>query len=342
MSTPPGPPLILGVDAGGTSTRCLVIGLDGRVYGRGRAAGANRYSGADPSCALHSAMESALNGVDRRRVVAGHIALAGAAGADLPGLRAQAATRWEALGLQGGLSVGDDLAAAVAAGTDAADALLLLAGTGAVSAAYRGHRLVARSDGYGWLLGDEGSGVWIGRQALTRALAALDGRGPRTALTPLVTEHLQLRPEPLGTATDQGRDIVRAVHAAPPAAMARLAPVVDGAARRGDHVARAIVEEAAGLLLTSLRAARKAAAMEGARVPLVLAGGLLTADTLLAEAVETRLRAHHLHEPVRRAQDGAAGAAAIALRRLPAGLVPAGDVPRLHRLIAGLGDQAAG
>ncbi|MFD3326668.1 N-acetylglucosamine kinase [Streptomyces sp. NPDC058701] len=341
MSTPPGSPLILGVDAGGTSTRCLIIGLDGRVRGHGRAAGANRYSSADPFAALNSAMDSALNDVDRRRVVAGHIALAGAAGADLPGLQSQAATMWRELGMQGSLSVGDDLAAAVAAGTDAADALLLLAGTGAIAAAYRGHQLVARSDGYGWLLGDEGSGVWIGRQALTRTLAALDGRGPHTGLTTLVTEHLQVRPQPWRTPTDVGRDIVTAVHAEPPAAMARLAPLVDETARRGDPVAGAIVEEAAGLLLNTLRAVQEAASVEDARIPLVLAGGLLTTGTCVAEAVETRLRAH-VHGPLYRAGDGAAGAAALALRHLPGHHLPPAALPRLHRLIIGRGDERAG
>ncbi|MFD3870074.1 N-acetylglucosamine kinase [Streptomyces sp. NPDC058623] len=341
MSTLPSPPLVLGVDAGGTSTRCLIIGLDGRMRGHGRAGGANRYSGADPFAALNCAIGSALGDVDRRRVVAGHIALAGAAGADLPGLRSQAAILWRDLGMQGSLSVGDDLAAAVAAGTEAADALLLLAGTGAIAAAYRGHQLVARSDGYGWLLGDEGSGMWIGRQALTRILAALDGRGPHTALTTLVTEHLQVRPQPRGTPTDLGRTIVTVVHAEPPAAMARLAPLVDEAARRGDPVAGAIIEEAAGLLLNTLRAAQEAGAVEGARIPLVLAGGLLVTDTLVAEAVETRLRADG-HGPVHRAKDGAAGAAALALRRLPAHHLPPAALPRLHRLIIGRADERAG
>ncbi|GAA4981953.1 hypothetical protein GCM10025734_02690 [Kitasatospora paranensis] len=70
------------MDAGGTSTRCAVVGLDGRVHDRGRGAGGNLRSSSDSAAALHRALEGALAGVERRRVLAGHLAFAGAAGQD--------------------------------------------------------------------------------------------------------------------------------------------------------------------------------------------------------------------------------------------------------------------
>lgn len=59
---------------------------------------------------------------------------------------------------------------------------VIAAGTGAVTLAV-GPTRVLRVDGWGHLLGDLGSGFWIGREALSAVLAAFDGRGPATVLT---------------------------------------------------------------------------------------------------------------------------------------------------------------
>src|SRR5436305_8154 len=56
------------------------------------------------------------------------------------------------------------------------------AGTGAGAAVIDDGALVRRADGYGWLVGDEGSGVWIGTEAVRAALRAYDGRGAPTTL----------------------------------------------------------------------------------------------------------------------------------------------------------------
>ena len=46
-----------------------------------------------------------------------------------------------------------------------------------------------RSGGWGYVLGDEGSGYWIGRAALRAVLREADHRGPATVLTPMLLEH---------------------------------------------------------------------------------------------------------------------------------------------------------
>lgn len=62
---------------------------------------------------------------------------------------------------------------------------VVASGTGVVTLAVGESRL-ARVDGWGYLLGDAGSGFWIGRAGLDAVLRAHDGRGPATALTPVV------------------------------------------------------------------------------------------------------------------------------------------------------------
>lgn len=61
------------------------------------------------------------------------------------------------------------------------------AGTGVVTLAV-GLTEVARVDGWGYLLGDAGSGYWIGRAALDAVMRAHDGRGPATALSGFVSQ----------------------------------------------------------------------------------------------------------------------------------------------------------
>lgn len=58
-------------------------------------------------------------------------------------------------------------------------------GTGTVTLAV-GATDTARVDGWGWLMGDIGSGFWIGRAGLDAAMRAYDGRGPATGMLDLV------------------------------------------------------------------------------------------------------------------------------------------------------------
>ncbi len=63
--------------------------------------------------------------------------------------------------------------------------VMVAAGTGVVTLAVGPQRL-ARVDGWGYLIGDAGSGYWIGRAGLDAVMRAFDGRGAATALTPVV------------------------------------------------------------------------------------------------------------------------------------------------------------
>ncbi|TPX03194.1 hypothetical protein FJ656_18475, partial [Schumannella luteola] len=62
---------------------------------------------------------------------------------------------------------------------------VVASGTGVVTLAV-GAAGVARIDGWGYLMGDAGSGFWIGRAALDAVMRAHDGRGPSTSLTSVV------------------------------------------------------------------------------------------------------------------------------------------------------------
>ncbi|WP_433236974.1 N-acetylglucosamine kinase [Streptosporangium sp. CA-135522] len=301
--------LVIGVDGGGTSTRCVVATESGEVAGRGYGKGANTLSAADPGGSLRAALRAALGNLDPRRVAGG---VFGLAGADSAPERAEslATEAWRAAGLAGRPAVVPDMLAAFAGATEEPSGKVLIAGTGAVAARIGDRRVVRRADGYGWLLGDEGSGTWIGRRAVQAALASLDGRAAPTAL----------RGGILGGASAQ--QIVSMVHRgiaeSGPAWLARLAPEVESVARAGDAAALAILEEAARRLVGTVRSLGPGSG------PLVLAGSLLTEPTLLAAKVRAELGG-----VAAGARDSAAGAAALALY----GVSPGSSIEAHRRLI---------
>ncbi|GAB2848997.1 BadF/BadG/BcrA/BcrD ATPase family protein [Actinocorallia aurea] len=331
-------PYVVGIDAGGTHTRCALATLDGTVVGEGRGPGANPNSGGDPERALGEALSEAMSGFDPSAVLGGVFGIAGAGAAGRPVLVSASQRAWEKLGIAGQPEVFTDIAINFASGTAATSGIVVFAGTGAGAAVIRDGEIVARADAYGYLLGDEGSAVWIGRQGVKAALAAMDGRGAETLLAHTVPEALLgreatagLRPRSLvlaGSGQEPpgfGRPlppppmglpqaILREVYGAPPAALGKIGPVVGEAAALGDEVAYRIVREAADSLLLDVDAITPALGDPDA--PIVMAGSVLSGG-MVADLVRAGLRERFTREPCE-AGDGAAGAARMAIRRLAA------------------------
>ena len=256
--------IVLGLDVGGTSVRCAVVRDGGEVLGFAREPGANfRSSGPEGPLHLRRAVERALAaaGAAPGEVDAVGVGAAGAAQAGRVQVEAMLQQAWAGLGLPDAVLVGDLEVAFRSAAPDP-EGVLLLAGTGAVAARFEGWELVARCDGMGWLLGDVGSGAWIGREVLRAAAAAMDHRGPETALAEAVSKELGLPGD-----GDPRQALIAAATPLPPSAWGRFAPLalgLDGA----DAVATGLLDRAAEGLLTA------AMAVEAPR-RVVFAGGLL-------------------------------------------------------------------
>jgi glucosamine kinase len=152
--------------------------------------------------------------------------------------------------------------------------ILVLAGTGSVAYGINEAGEKARVGGWGYLMGDEGSGYWLGIQALRFVMHAYDGRENPTTLTESVLTALNLKDEsyiPLWLHQDdttRNRDI------------ARLAPLVMEAATAGDDIANRIVDSAVQELLRLCQTAIRRLDMSDP--PIAFAGGLLENPTLLS------------------------------------------------------------
>ena len=268
----------LGADAGGSHST-VVIGTGTGVLGRADGPGAAmRPSGAAKSAAV-------LTETARRAAAQAGVelpverAVVGAAGAG----RAQEQAELEAALIDAGVArrvrvlADGEVALATAFGTG--PGILLNAGTGSIAYARDPAGELHRAGGYGWQLGDEGGGYWLGRRALDVAARSQDGRGEGSTLLARLLGALGLQ---------HFDDLVRWSATATPAQMAALAPHVLNAAREGEGVARQAVDDAARELV-ELVAVLVRYFPGTAPVPVAVAGGLLLPQSPLTAAFGTRL-----------------------------------------------------
>lgn len=275
--------VVVGVDGGGSSTRAVVTDERGEELGGATGPGcAVRPGEAAASAGVIAAVvrdalaAAALDDVMPRALCAG-VAGTGRE-AEREGLR-------EALS---GLQVADEVLVqpdAVVALDDAfgdGSGVLLVAGTGSVAFARGPAGTVARCGGWGPVIGDEGSGAWIGRRALSIVAAASDGREPATALVGAILTAAEVA---------SVEELIPWAAAATPASLASLAPVVVGVAEAGDLRANALLGIAVEELMLHVRTlGRQLFVDERAHIPVALAGGLLTRGSPLRRRLEHRIR----------------------------------------------------
>lgn len=231
--------LRIGVDAGGSGTRVRVV-RDGETVGE-----ATGPSGAvRPGQALATGLaiaETVRRALVQARLVTARVEtlVVGAAGAGRePERQALAqALRGERLAEQ--IVVTTDIAIAFADAFGDGPGLLLAAGTGSVAMARDAAGAWHRAGGWGWQVGDEGSGAWLGREAVRLVLRMRDGRADATPLAAAVREAARM-PD------DDG--LVRWGNAASAGELASLAPVVLRHAADGDPAAARLRAEAASAL----------------------------------------------------------------------------------------------
>ena len=160
--------------------------------------------------------------------------------------------------------------------------VLLISGTGSIAFGRGPTGLTARCGGWGPAFGDEGSGAWIGRKALSVVSAASDGREPETALTGAILTAAQV---------NELSELITWAASATPSTLASLAPVVMSVADAGDLRANSIVSLAVEELSLHVRAlARQLFVDERASLPAALTGGMLKRGSTLRRRLEHRLK----------------------------------------------------
>jgi N-acetylmuramic acid 6-phosphate etherase len=332
--------LVLGVDGGGSKTLAWLAPLvaeaasfgnsegdSSRQPGRslhaiGEAGPSNPQSAgwaaalANVDRAIHNAFVAA--GIPRATVASACLAIAGAGReAEQERLRTWAQQRR----IAEHVVVTHDAQPVLAAGTPHGTGIAVIAGTGSfvfgsvgVQASACGPQpegctptaCTARAGGWGFLIGDDGSGYDIARQGLRAAMTAVDGRGPATNLERAFAEALGV---------SSARDLPAAVarHADDREWIAGLARIVFTAAEAGDAVAAGILDRAADDLAALIESVARQLCAGTHPVPLALAGGLLVHSALLQDRlVECVGRRGVIVETIGLVPDPVAGAVMIA------------------------------
>lgn len=291
--------IVAGIDAGGTKTRAFAVTRDGEIVGRGAGGPGNLLSSPDPAGSISAALGEALAGRRADAVVLS------CAGGDRAADRERGREILRAIvGPDIPVDVTHDAQAALYAGNAAGRGVVLIAGTGSVAYGRNANGDEERSGGWGYLIGDEGSAFWIGKEGLRAASADFDGRGAATA----ISRHLY---------RDLGVDGFHGVlpllygrpHPAP--AIGAATRAVAQANSEGDAVAAGIVERGARELARAATVvARKLGLTDG---PVYLAGGAFENVRALEHGVRRELLAalpRAAVEPV--AEEPAMGAARLA------------------------------
>lgn len=260
---------VLGIDIGGSSSRARLVAGD-RVVAEARGPGAN-VALIDPKLVEQRLIEL-IGRLGSPRPVA---CCAGAAGSEA------AAARRRLEELLGTLLPGTKVLVVhdtrlILAAADVEAGIALIAGTGSVAYARNSEGHEARVGGWGWMLGDEGSGSWIVRAALRELMRRREGGEPQGELGDRLLAAIGIADllETIGH--------MQGYHEA--GQWAAFAGSVFDAA--GDPGAVRIIDTAAQSLA---QLAGRAGAKVGVKRPVVLAGGLLTNQPDLLTRVQAQI-----------------------------------------------------
>ncbi|WP_309129593.1 BadF/BadG/BcrA/BcrD ATPase family protein [Microbacterium sp.] len=300
--------LLLGIDAGGTSTRAVLTDSRGECLGYGIGGRGNPIS-AGPERAADGVLEAIGRALQPSGASLADIAVVtpAMAGSRASGDHTWLHSRLMREGFAGRLVFESDLLAAYFSGSASPFGYALVSGTGACVVRVRDGRIDGTGDGLGWLLGDRGSGFWIGHAIARAVVQDLDRTGPATALTGQVLDHYDLVPS---ESVVQGRSgaldaLIEALYSRPPIELAALAPF---AFDQPDPVAEGILRDAGRHLADTL------AAVLAGPGPLVIGGSVLSRTGPVRDSFLERLGAAAEGLDLLPVGDGAIGAAFLAVR----------------------------
>ncbi|NUN69715.1 MAG: hypothetical protein HUU02_08395 [Bacteroidetes bacterium] len=308
----------IGLDGGGTKTHAVMTDADGRIVAE-HVAGPSNFQ----IIGVEKAAETIMSLVDLccesagcttkqlRAVVCG---LTGAGRAGDQKRMADGLKRYARLVKRPlkSVIVESDARVALEGAFNGAPGIILIAGTGSIAFGKDRAGNVHRVGGWGRVLGDEGSGYYLGRLGLTAVTRQIDGRGDRTSLTRMIAKEFGL--------TDQTA-IINAVYKEN-FDIASVAPLVLKAAGNKDHVCRAIVENAVielawHIAVAAEKVSGRTVKKVREKVHVSFIGGLIANDTIISRLLRRYLAEQFpVIEVIPPMSSPAYGAAVLGMRTL--------------------------
>ncbi|MFZ1721034.1 MAG: BadF/BadG/BcrA/BcrD ATPase family protein [Microgenomates group bacterium] len=261
---------VIAIDGGGTKTDVICADVDGNIVGTGLAGPTNLTS-----TSIGAAGFNLIEGIRQAtesipQVLHFKSFVMGLAGLDTVHESQKAVEAFKVALNQftfEHFQLENDSLIALANGTSAENALVLISGTGSICLAKNSAGQTARVSGMDYLLTDQGSGYAIGRQVLRHAVLSYDQRGQKTILEQLVCEQFEI----------QSIEEIKSKIYNPlisKSEVADLTKICEQAAELGDTVALQIYEHAVADLALQVLTVIKRLSLESVQVEGVFSGSV--------------------------------------------------------------------
>lgn len=274
---------VIGIDGGGTKTTGVLADIKGNVIAEATVLGTNPNSeGIELAKTEMKKLLTILNKLSRdKNIVAVFAGMSGVSKEQYQHefLELIKNTITENIPIL----VDHDAINALYSGTLGRDGIVQISGTGSITYGVNKHKIWKRVGGWGYLLGDTGSGYQIGQSALIAVLNNFDGMAKRTLLRVLIQENFNIKS--IG-------DITSVIYSSPNSQrlIASLFPVVAKAYDLGDEVAKNIIQDAGRSIGISISQLLHELFLKDEEVPVVLAGGVFHRADLFVPVIDEHVR----------------------------------------------------
>jgi N-acetylglucosamine kinase-like BadF-type ATPase len=214
---------------------------------------------------------------------------AGVAGAASPEVAAKIAAILAGILPGAAIQVVPDTAIALEANFSGGPGLVCISGTGSIAFGRNQRGQYARAGGWGRLVSDEGSGYWIGQQALSQCLRALD-MGRSSTLVTAIMQHWHVVTR---------EHLLQRCQRDPVSGFAELFPVVLAAAEGGDPLASEILDAAGGELARMAQIVLRRLWAGPAKVEIALTGGVFVNSPSIRQVFSNVVRSERPEVQIR-------------------------------------------
>lgn len=295
---------VIGVDAGGTKTTALLADLSGKVLKKAATGPASPRNDGPEKAGENIA--AVIKKVWSKKVFSVFI------GAPAIGeqselkkkLKKEIIKKASFLSKKNVILESDQLVA-FRSGTDKDYGILLIAGTGCVVRGF-GNKKDVHASSWGWLA-DEGSAIWVGQKVFQAVSKDLDKRGPKTLLTKEVLKFLKVKTAKQFVSRVYLKDTINTI--------SRFSVICDNVSKKGDRIAKDILQNGALELVLSVKTAIKELKFQRKEFPLVLVGGMFKSPIVL-NTVKKEIRKFAPKANIVFSKSPATGAVSLALESI--------------------------
>lgn len=272
-----------GIDGGGTNTRIRIVDANNRELSYLQGASSNIYSvGAEQ--ALQNIKQLILNACASQNLplVSLTKGCIGSAGLQRPYERKLFENMLSELLPQAQVRLCTDAEIMLVGGLDALEGYSLTCGTGSIALGRKKDGTLVRAGGLGYMLGDEGSALWIAYEAIKRSMRSREGRDLETNMLNALLQHFSL---------DKSSEFIQFLHQNfDKARIASACPLVFAAMEQKDTLACDIIQKAIQELLALVQSVQKQLPLNNAK--LVLGGGIFENNKHFRNLFQETLSSH--------------------------------------------------